>query len=67
MVYKGYRNTDGVLEGASPRQFPEFFKFKEDWEWTDKNEWDEITFLLNVKGDYGKEEIKTIKSWKLGT
>ena len=47
--------------------FPEFFKFKEDWEWTDKNEWDEITFLLNVKGDYGKEEIKTIKSWKLGT
>jgi len=48
-------------------EFPEFFKFKEDWEWTDKNEWDEITFLLNVKGDYGKEEIKTIKSWKLGT
>lgn len=48
-------------------EFPEFFKFKEDWEWTDKNEWDEITFLLNVKGDYGKEEVKTIKSWKLGT
>ena len=48
-------------------EFPEFFKFKEDWEWTDKNEWNEITFLLNVKGDYGKEEVKTIKSWKLGT
>jgi len=48
-------------------EFPEFFKFKEDWEWTDKNEWNEITFLLNVKGDYGKEEIETIKSWKLGT
>lgn len=27
MVYKGYRNTDGVLEGASPRQFPEFFRY----------------------------------------
>ena len=48
-------------------EFPEFFKFKEDWEWTDKNEWDEVSFLLNVKGDYGKEEIETIKSWKLGT
>ncbi len=48
-------------------EFPEFFRFKEDWEWTDKNEWDEMSFLLNAKGDYGKEEIETIKSWKLGT
>jgi len=47
-------------------EFPEFFKCKEDWEWVEKNEWDEVTFLLNVKGDYGKEEIETIKSWKLG-
>ena len=28
------------------------------------NEWNEIEFLLNVKGDYGKEEIETISNWK---
>ena len=45
-------------------EFPEFFKCKEDYEWVKDNDWDEVTFLLNAKGDYGKEEIKTITSWK---
>ena len=31
-----------------------------------ENEWDEVEFLLNAKGDYGKEEIEAIKSWKHG-
>jgi len=44
--------------------WPEFFRTKEDYRWVVENEWDEVEFLLNVKGDYGKEEIKTIKSWK---
>jgi len=47
-------------------EFPEFFRCKEDWEWVRDNEWDKVTFLLNVKGDYGKEEIETIQSWKHG-
>ena len=47
-------------------EFPDFFKCKEDYEWVKDNDWDEVTFLLNAKGDYGKEEIKTITSWKLG-
>jgi len=47
-------------------EFPDFFKCKEDWEWVKDNEWDKVTFLLNVKGDYGKEEIETIQSWKHG-
>ena len=46
--------------------WPEFFKNKEDWEWVKENEWNEVEFLLNAKGDYGKEEIETIKSWKHG-
>ena len=46
--------------------WPEFFKSKNDWEWVKENKWSEIDFLLNAKGDYGKEEIETIKSWKLG-
>ena len=46
--------------------WPEFFKSKNDWEWVKKNKWSEIDFLLNAKGDYGKEEVETIKSWKLG-
>jgi hypothetical protein len=46
--------------------WPDFFKNKEDWEWVKENEWNEVDFLLNAKGDYGKEEIETIKSWKLG-
>jgi hypothetical protein len=33
--------------------------------WVVENEWDEVEFLLNAKGDYGKEEIKTVESWKL--
>ena len=45
--------------------FPEFFKSKEDHEWVKKNEWDEVDFLLNARGDYGKEEIETIAKWKL--
>tara|TARA_R100001530_G_C4314769_1_gene154040 strand:- start:1288 stop:1869 length:582 start_codon:yes stop_codon:yes gene_type:complete len=45
-------------------EWPSFFKYKEDWEWVKDNEWNEIEFLLNVKGDYGKEEIKTIYDWK---
>ena len=44
--------------------WPSFFKCKEDWQWVKNNEWDEIEFLLNVKGDYGKEEIETICNWK---
>jgi hypothetical protein len=47
-------------------EFPDFFKCKEDYEWVKDNDWDEVTFLLNAKGDYGKEEIKTIASWKHG-
>ena len=42
-----------------------FWKGEEDYRWVVENEWDEVEFLLNVKGDYGKEEIKTIESWKL--
>jgi len=45
-------------------EFPEFFRCKEDYEWVKDNDWDEVSFLLNAKGDYGKEEIKTITSWK---
>ena len=45
-------------------EWPSFFKCKQDWQWVDNNEWDEIEFLLNVKGDYGKEEIETIRNWK---
>tara|TARA_R110000765_G_scaffold55160_1_gene109587 strand:+ start:25 stop:918 length:894 start_codon:yes stop_codon:yes gene_type:complete len=45
-------------------EWPSFFKYKSDWQWVTNNEWDEIEFLLNVKGDYGKEEIKTINDWK---
>jgi hypothetical protein len=48
-------------------EWPDFFKYKDDYKWTQSNEWNEVEFLLNAKGDYGKEEIKTIKSWKLGT
>ena len=44
--------------------WPSFFKCKEDWQWVKNNEWNEIEFLLNVKGDYGKEEIETICNWK---
>ena len=47
-------------------EFPDFFRCKEDWQWVKANDWDEVTFLLNVKGDYGKEEIETIQSWKHG-
>jgi len=47
-------------------EFPDFFRCKEDWQWVKDNDWDEVTFLLNVKGDYGKEEIETIQSWKHG-
>ena len=46
-------------------EWPDFFKYKDDYKWTQSNEWNEVEFLLNAKGDYGKEEIKTIKSWKL--
>ena len=46
--------------------FPEFFRTKEDYEWVKDNKWDEVDFLLNAKGDYGKKEIQTIKSWKHG-
>ena len=45
-------------------EWPEFFKTKEDYRWVVENEWDEVEFLLNAKGDYGKEEIKTVESWK---
>ena len=47
-------------------EWPDFFKHKDDYKWVDKNEWNEVEFLLNAKGDYGKKEIKTIKGWKLG-
>ena len=46
-------------------EWPDFFKHKDDYKWTQSNEWNEVEFLLNAKGDYGKEEIKTIESWKL--
>ena len=46
-------------------EWPEFFKTKEDYRWVVENEWDEVEFLLNAKGDYGKEEIETVESWKL--
>jgi len=46
-------------------EFPEFFRCKEDYEWVKSNDWDEVSFLLNARGDYGKEEIETIAKWKL--
>ena len=48
------------------REIKEKPKSKNDWEWVKENKWSEIDFLLNAKGDYGKEEVETIKSWKLG-
>jgi hypothetical protein len=44
--------------------WPDMFKSKEDYRWVVENEWDEVGFLLNAKGDYGKEEVEEIKSWK---
>jgi len=44
--------------------WPDMFKTKEDYRWVVENEWNEVEFLLNAKGDYGKEEVEEIKSWK---
>ena len=43
--------------------FPEVFKTKADYEWTQQNEWNEVEFLITAQGDYKAADIELIKEY----